>query len=284
MAHRRRLSEQAVTQIMQTLLEKFGEPIGQVPGDHQAVPSSHHKGKSMGNRGFGDKLKEDTKAGEVNVPTCDECGAMMPLESDSCNQCGAMSTHMDEAVETMMDCPRCGHTIYPNQNPKCRKCGKVVKAPKRAVDESESGGRHPGHAASCTCPDCSRPTAHDDDLDEVAPPGREKQVRALKKNKKVKNPFAVAWSSYNKTHEGVIRERRNAVTKTEVEQTWEDLRLELGQVSLEDLASWLGAPPEDVKKVLHQTHLIVDKNGDVVERGISTPPQQLAADEEEDVR
>ena len=32
---------------------------------------------------------------------------------------------------------------------------------------------------------------------EVAPPGREKQVKALKG--KVDNPYAVAWSSYNKS-------------------------------------------------------------------------------------
>ena len=31
---------------------------------------------------------------------------------------------------------------------------------------------------------------------EVTPPGREKQVRALKG--KVDNPYAVAWASYNK--------------------------------------------------------------------------------------
>ena len=32
---------------------------------------------------------------------------------------------------------------------------------------------------------------------EKAPPGREKQVRALKG--KVDNPYAVAWASYNKS-------------------------------------------------------------------------------------
>ena len=32
---------------------------------------------------------------------------------------------------------------------------------------------------------------------EVAPPGREKQVKALKG--KVDNPYAVAWASYNKS-------------------------------------------------------------------------------------
>lgn len=35
-------------------------------------------------------------------------------------------------------------------------------------------------------------------MDEVSPPGREKQVKALKKTG-VKNPWAVAWASYNKS-------------------------------------------------------------------------------------
>jgi len=34
--------------------------------------------------------------------------------------------------------------------------------------------------------------------DEVTPPGREEQVRKLKKNSKIDNPWAVAWASYNK--------------------------------------------------------------------------------------
>ena len=37
---------------------------------------------------------------------------------------------------------------------------------------------------------------NEDDLEEVAPPGMEKRVRALKG--KVDNPYAVAWSEYNK--------------------------------------------------------------------------------------
>lgn len=37
-----------------------------------------------------------------------------------------------------------------------------------------------------------------DEESEVAPPGREKQVKALKKTD-VTNPFAVAWASYNKS-------------------------------------------------------------------------------------
>ncbi len=36
------------------------------------------------------------------------------------------------------------------------------------------------------------------DLTQKAPPGREKQVKALKKQPGVKNPWAVAWASYDK--------------------------------------------------------------------------------------
>lgn len=38
------------------------------------------------------------------------------------------------------------------------------------------------------------------ELDQVAPPGGEKMVKALKKQKGVRNPWAVAWSQYNKKH------------------------------------------------------------------------------------
>ena len=37
-------------------------------------------------------------------------------------------------------------------------------------------------------------------LDEVAPPGREKQVKALKKVPGISNPWAVSWASYRKSH------------------------------------------------------------------------------------
>ena len=38
-----------------------------------------------------------------------------------------------------------------------------------------------------------------EDEDEVTPPGREEQVRKLKKNPNISNPWAVAWASYNKS-------------------------------------------------------------------------------------
>lgn len=52
--------------------------------------------------------------------------------------------------------------------------------------------------------DCCQATAIQGDghmpeeLDEKTPPGGEKVVRALKKDKKVKNPWAVAWAMKNK--------------------------------------------------------------------------------------
>jgi hypothetical protein len=39
---------------------------------------------------------------------------------------------------------------------------------------------------------------HETEQDEVAPPGGEKLVKALKKQPGVKNPWATAWSKYNK--------------------------------------------------------------------------------------
>jgi len=54
---------------------------------------------------------------------------------------------------------------------------------------------------SC-CEQCGMmPTEMDEgDLDEKAPPGREKQVKALKKEPGIDNPYAVAWAQHNKEH------------------------------------------------------------------------------------
>lgn len=45
-----------------------------------------------------------------------------------------------------------------------------------------------------TCTQCGLMQAA---LDQAAPPGRERQVKALKRKKGVKNPWAIAWASYN---------------------------------------------------------------------------------------
>ncbi len=61
------------------------------------------------------------------------------------------------------------------------------------------------------------------ELDEVSPPGKEKMVKALKKQPDVKNPWAVAWSSYNK-NESLVREERvrkaNPESVTQVVRGW----------------------------------------------------------------
>lgn len=43
-------------------------------------------------------------------------------------------------------------------------------------------------------------TTTNEGLDEVAPPGREKQVKELKKKFPKSSAFAIAWASYNKSH------------------------------------------------------------------------------------
>ncbi len=287
-----RLDEGTVKKIYTTLLERFGEPIGKTIPDREAIADERggkpHKGEEPGNRGFGSaKLYE-------GMSTCDQCGGAMGMDEVVCNQCGMMSGMgggMDEAEgaeppapppepekKTHRACPSCRgrgkvdtskgtRMVCPHCKGRC-----IIK-----VTEGLEGGRHYGHAASCTCPDCSRtyeethppvdapepgmdeatvtlkepggsnsgqtgttmtsstaappqecekcggnrvgmvpgdmakckdcghvwmPLDEMDeaDLDEKAPPGRERQVKALKKDPDIDNPFAVAWASYNKKH------------------------------------------------------------------------------------
>jgi len=77
---------------------------------------------------------------------------------------------------------RFGDPIYVNDAAKTRKIVEGVCQACGAMPESID--------ASHTC--------ERDGLDEKAPPGGEKVVKALKKDKKVKNPWAVAWAQYNK--------------------------------------------------------------------------------------
>ncbi len=79
---------------------------------------------------------------------------------------------------------------------------------------------------------------------------------------------------------------RSRVAPQEVLTTWEELYvnslqnrrsgdmqgIEPGKVSFEELVSWLQASDEAVKVVLSKVGLIIDKGGNVVERGLSVPP------------
>ena len=61
-----------------------------------------------------------------------------------------------------------------------------------------------------------------------------------------------------------MKETRIHVSPQEVEQTWDDLSVELGEVSLDVLSSWLGADSSAVEEKLPHW-LSVDENGNVVE-------------------
>ena len=202
------LTQEALRKAYEVLLERFGEPIGDAvdagPGVADERGGKPHKGKAPGNSGWGSQLQEDIGEGEVNNTVCQACGGMMTMQGDTCTQCGSMG----------------------------------------AMEESERGGRHPGHTSSCTCPDCQP------------------------------------------NHVDGIRESRYEVTPQEVLTTWEDLQLSSmqnrrkgdpngitpGVVSLEELCSWLSAPEAHIRRALPKVGLLVDRNGNVVERGLTPKP------------
>ena len=86
----------------------------------------------------------------------------------------------------------------------------------KAVDRQPHHGYNPGQDEEVyeevkkrTCKECGKKYTgkqcsccmnEENKLDEVAPPGKEKMVLALKKKfgKKSSAPFAIAWSKYNK--------------------------------------------------------------------------------------
>jgi len=86
----------------------------------------------------------------------------------------------------------------------------------------------------------------------------------------------------------VIAETRGHLNPQEVLTTYEDLYINsvrnnragdhamgpAGVVPLETLASMLGASPEQLAAVMHKAGLIVDRDGNVVERGNTPPPMK----------
>jgi hypothetical protein len=84
----------------------------------------------------------------------------------------------------------------------------------------------------------------------------------------------------------LVAEARDHVGLDELMTTWEDLYLNSvqnrrqgdipgltpGAVSLDELVSWLNASEEAVRKAISRSPLVVDKSGNVIEKGISTPP------------
>lgn len=191
---KRALNEATVKKIFKTLVERFGEPIGQAVevGPEEQVKTVEPEVKrvracpSCKGRGKVDSHKNNgMRTTRMLCPHCRGRGFVdvKPPTTESVNECAHCGSIPHQITEGMC----------------CDQCGMMPAM------ESETSGRHPGHASGCTCPDCSRPETDDlllqgpeAELDQKAPPGREKQVKALKKNSDIDNPWAVAWSSYNK--------------------------------------------------------------------------------------
>lgn len=83
------------------------------------------------------------------------------------------------------------------------------------------------------------------------------------------------WLSESKK---IFLEVRDKVSEMELVQTWEDLFVESGSVSLEELASWLNATPQAVQQSM-PSWLVVDKQGNVVEMGgLHEAPKEIEID------
>jgi hypothetical protein len=72
----------------------------------------------------------------------------------------------------------------------------------------------------------------------------------------------------------IVRETRDSVSTSEVQQTWEDLYADHGRVPFEELVSWLGATEDAVLDAMPR-FLIVTPEGDVIERFDSGYPKQI---------
>lgn len=67
------------------------------------------------------------------------------------------SKNQTRQTNHVVECSYCGNIPSQiNEGMCCDQCGMMSD-----IDEAESSGRHPGHASSCTCPDCSRPESDD---------------------------------------------------------------------------------------------------------------------------
>lgn len=154
------------TTIIKRLQERFGDPIGSYAGN-----------APVGVRSVDETL------------VCPACG-MMPLDGGcGCEESCSCGAPQGECTCDMSSgsCPGCGMLpingvcgcsgLVEGAEP-CAECGMLE------VDES------------CGC------THTESDVLEVTPPGKEKMVKALKKDPSIDNPWAVAWAAKNKEKEG----------------------------------------------------------------------------------
>lgn len=177
------------------LSEKFGEPIGSYAG--QPV---------VGVR------DERTK--------CPECGSTYAIDGDEpesllCHDCGSTYSKTGKLLNVYeVVCGKCGlihvnesfysHRSTPKRDTpisQARRKGVYIDCPDCEGRGCDADAINPclvcgGSGLVGSCPNCGK--SYCECIDEVAPPGKEKMVKALKKNPKIDNPWAVAWSAHNK--------------------------------------------------------------------------------------
>lgn len=144
---------------------------------------------------FGDPLK-------TQKLTCETCGKMPNVLGEGCPT-GHMSTRMNEwGWDDVFAAAKTPKSNIPNVWPDCEECGGSGYT---YGDGSEEAcwlcRQKTASAKKAAARDAYRSSDYDKEgnpVNEKAPPGGEKVVKALKKQKGVDNPFAVAWSMKNK--------------------------------------------------------------------------------------
>lgn len=165
--------------ICKMLLERFGEPIG----DREAAPTSKKK-KDMGNRGFGAKLDEGG--------CCSQCGMMPGLGQG--HSCGGM----DEVDEVdAFNGPSERDKFWAMADELISQYGDPDMGAEEYM-ELLLQNDIPKDVALDMVEDITGERLEETDVDQKAPPGGEKVVKALKKDKNVDNPWAVAWAMKNR--------------------------------------------------------------------------------------
>jgi hypothetical protein len=186
--------------VYKMLLERFGEPIHDQPATVGARDEGPD-GKALWN----DEPKHDRNWSDPNVvregddEVCDQCGMMHGMDEET--SCGMDEQGYDDDMDEVAP-PGWEGTVKA-----MKKHSDKIDNPwalswymkdKGAKSHYTKGGKKKSEAV--TPPPASGVATHmnEDDLDEKTPPGGERVVKALKKNKNVKNPWAVAWSMKNK--------------------------------------------------------------------------------------
>jgi hypothetical protein len=170
------------------LNETFGDPIGSYAGD---APVGVRSEDDVSVCPSCEMTVIDGDCGCVYDDLCD-CG--MPPEECVCGP-------LDESVEP---CPGCG-LIPVDGTCACNREDDVMSVDhsgatasvEESVEPCAECGMLPVEGVGCEC-------VHMQEygVDEVAPPGKEKMVKALKKDPDIDNPWAVAWSVHNKQKQG----------------------------------------------------------------------------------